>query len=92
MRHAFVLAEEQGKGSLAWERARAVVKVDGPIAELTDRLRPWALATAMREDCCDGRYSAYLVELDDEGQYDTYLALAFEDIIWFYGKEHAPVS
>jgi hypothetical protein len=54
--------------------------------------RRLALLDATQEDCRDGRYSAYLVELDDEGQYDTYLALAYEDIIWFYGTEHAPVS
>lgn len=67
-------------------------EVAGTVDDLTTGLRRWAIDTATREHCGDGRYSAYLVELDADDRYDTHGALAFEELLWFYGQEHVPAS
>ncbi|MPZ80621.1 MAG: hypothetical protein GEV28_09585 [Actinophytocola sp.] len=91
MRYGFVLAEERGGiGELKWDHTRAVLEVFGTVAELTARLRPWALEVITCERYSDGRYFAYLVELDDDGEFETYLAVAIEDVIWFYEQEYVP--
>ncbi|MFC4851929.1 hypothetical protein [Actinophytocola glycyrrhizae] len=92
MKHGYVLTEEQGTGSFTWDRTRARVEVTGDVTDLTEGLRTWAIETATREQYDDGRYSAYLVELDANSRYDTHNALAFEEILWFYGQEHVPAS
>lgn len=92
MKHGYVFTEEQGTGTLTWERVRAQEEVTGTVADLTDGLRAWAIATATREQCGDGRYSAYLVELDANGRYNTSRALEFEELLWFYGVEHVPAQ
>ena len=93
MRLGFVLTKEQGtNGWLGCERVQTVLEVSGTQDELTTRLRPWALDLVTRERCGDGRYFAYLVELEDDGEFDTYLALSMADIIWFYEREYVPAS
>lgn len=86
MRHGFVLTQEQA--GIAWERTTVVEETSA----LPDNLRPWALATLLRERCVDGRYYAYLVELDADNQFDTDSAVSTEEIIWFYEQEHVPAS
>lgn len=91
MRYGFVLAEERGgSGEVKWERTRTMLEVRGTVAELSARLRPWALEALTHERGNDGRYFAYLVELDDDGEFDTYLALSIEDVVWFYEQEYVP--
>ena len=90
MNHGYVFTEEHGTGTLTWERVRAQEEVTGEVADLTDGLRAWAIATATQQQCGDGLYSAYLVELDANGRYETRDALAFEELVWFYGVEHVP--
>lgn len=93
MRLGFVLTKEQGAyGRLGWEHVQTVLEVSGAPDELATRLRPWALDLVTRERCGDGRYFAYLVELDDDGKFDTYLALSMADVIWFYEQEYVPAS
>ena len=93
MRLGFVLTKEQGThGRLGWEHVQTVLEVSGSPDELAPRLRPWALDLVTRERGGDGRYFAYLVELDDNGEFDTYLALSMVDVIWFYEQEYVPVS
>ncbi len=60
--------------------------------ELAPRLRPWALAALLRERAEDGRYFAYVVELEHDDMFDTYRATAAEDVIWFYEQEHVPAT
>lgn len=91
MRLGYVLTKEQGTpGRFGWEHTHAVLEMAGTAAELTPRLRPWALDIVRQEQCGDGRYFAYLVELDDDGRFDTYHALSVEDVIWFYEQEYVP--
>jgi len=93
MGHGYVLTEEcGGRGRIGWESVRAVVPKSGEVTELTAGLRPWALDVVARERLGDGRYCAYLVELAADGTFDTYLALSFEDIIWFYEQEYVPAT
>lgn len=93
MRHAFVLTQGQGDvGHIAWQRTTVVEEQPGLPDDLTPRLRPWALATLLRDLRGDGRYFAHLVELDSDDQFDTYDALATEEVIWFHEQEHVPSS
>lgn len=92
MKYGYVFAEEHGTGTLTWERVRVRTEVTGTAGDLAAGLRAWAVATATREQCGDGRYSAYLVEPDDKGRYDTRHAVAFEELLWFYGEEHVPAG
>jgi hypothetical protein len=93
MRHGFVLTQGQGdSGHIAWERTTVVEEKSGLPDNLAADLRPWALATLLRERSMDGRYFAYLVELDSDTEFDTDSALSTEEVIWFYEQEHVPAS
>lgn len=89
----FVLTKEQGtSGIIMTERCLTVQELAGTPAELEPRLRSWAREYVQHNQCDDGRYFAYLVELDDDGGFDTYFALATEDLVWFYEQEYVPAS
>lgn len=91
MRFGFVLTKEQGESGLSgWARTIRVQETAGAEAELSEQLRPWALETVRRERGANGRCLAYLVELDENGDYDTYLAHTVEDLIWYYEQEYVP--
>jgi hypothetical protein len=91
MTHGFVLTQQQGDiGHVGWERTQAFISVTGSVEELTSRLRPWALETLSWLKYGNGIYIAYLVEVDADGGYDTYLSLEVEDIVWFYEQEYVP--
>jgi hypothetical protein len=66
--------------------------VAGASAELTAGLRPWLLAYLRSGPRDNGWYTGCLVATDEDGAYDTYLALAIEDVIWYWDEECAPVS
>lgn len=66
--------------------------VIGDQAMLTAGLRPWLLgflSTGSREG---GWYAASLVATNDDGHYDTYFAVAAEDVIWYWDEECVPLS
>jgi hypothetical protein len=92
MELGFVLTVDKGRpGELSWESKLAFEVVTGAQEELAARLRPWALQILRRDDVGNGHYFARLVALDEDRDYDPYLAEEVEDILWFYGVEHVPV-
>lgn len=69
MTYAFVLSEWHRYGG--WSRTHKVEAVTGSVDELTAQLRPWALEIISGERLNDGEYYANLVELDEDGDFDT---------------------
>lgn len=93
MSYGYVLTEECGGGGrLGFDKIQTFEPITGDPEELRAGLRAWTLATTAREGLGDGRYTGYLVELEDDGTFDTYLALCFEVIIWFYEQEYVPAT
>jgi hypothetical protein len=93
-RYAFVLTEwrTSGGSSIGWSSTIKVTEMAGPLDELRGRLRPWALETIASERLDNGKFTAHLVDLDDDGEFDLYLAEDIEDVFWFYGTEYVPAS
>jgi hypothetical protein len=53
-----------------------------------DGLRTWASGLLRSGDHEGGFYSAFLVEADEDGEFDTYHAIHVEDLVWFYESEY----
>jgi hypothetical protein len=70
----------------------ATLDVAGDLAVLTAGLRPWLLGYLSIGSREDGWYAGCLVTTDDDGHYDTYLAVAVEDVIWYWDEECVPLS
>jgi len=70
----------------------ATEDVAGAVADLTTGLRPWLLAYLSNGSRDNGWYTARLVTTDEDGCYDTYLALADEDALWYWDEECLPLS
>lgn len=66
--------------------------VTGSIDELIAGLRQWLLSILHEAPHADGWYLASLVERDENGAYDPYLATASADVLWFWGEECLPRS
>lgn len=66
--------------------------VTGPVGDLVTGLRSWLLARLGNGSWENGWYTGRLVAVNEDGTYDTYLAVATEDVVWFWDEEYTPRS
>ncbi|MCP2165703.1 hypothetical protein LX83_002561 [Goodfellowiella coeruleoviolacea] len=96
MKCGFVFARAHGIGNAyEWYETLKLEEVDArtwSTEELARRLRPWTLDLLRERKCGDGKYLGFLVELYEDNQFDTGIALAEEEVIWFYESEYLPVG
>lgn len=95
MANLYVLSEVRNPGrtwqwceTVATEAVEAGVAVDESITGL----RPWAWGLLRGGNHQGGFYHAFLVEADEDGEFDTYHAIHVEDLVWFYESEYVPVG
>jgi hypothetical protein len=88
------LCESKEQGSIGqWYEAKQLLDVDPSRTSMDDLkrgLRPWALAALTAERSRDGWYCAFVVELDQDGQFDAYSPIHDEDIVWCHETEYLP--
>ncbi|NUT50460.1 MAG: hypothetical protein HOV94_24605 [Saccharothrix sp.] len=65
---------------------------DVSVEALKGGLRAWALEELRSGRCADGLYHAYLVELDEQGEYDTYDPIDSDEVVWFNESEYVPAT
>ncbi|WP_447004947.1 hypothetical protein ACRAKI_36165 [Saccharothrix isguenensis] len=92
---AYVLCEVKNQGGVGqWERLvrRTPVDPNATPDELKSGVRLWALEQLSAGQCDGGLYGAYLVEVDQNGGYDTCAPIHVKDVVWFYESEYVPAD
>ncbi len=91
MANVYVLSEVLNPGR-TWQWCETVateaVEAGATVEESIAGLRPWASGVLRGGDHECGFYHAFLVEADEDGEFDTYHAIHVEDLVWFYESEY----
>ena len=96
MRLGFALCEVHNPDSIGeWYETKKLTEVDpaSSVDDLKRELRSWGLAALKAAHIYRfAWYCAFLVELDEEDAFDTYLSLHDENIFWSGDGELVPVD
>jgi hypothetical protein len=95
VRKAYLLCLVRGRGLGEWDYVVRLTPVDRPglpVDELKAGLRGWALEQLRAGRCVDGVYNAYLVDVDEDGEYDTSDPVDSDEVVWLNESEYVPVA
>ena len=90
MEYMYALTAQASTGYV-WKTV-ASQNVSGAMTELAKDLRTWAVAQLEATLHDNNLYIACLVDVDDDGNYDTYHSLAYADVLWWWDQDCTPTT
>jgi hypothetical protein len=91
MANMYVLSAVRNPGrTWQWCETVATKEVEAGVTdeESVAGLRPWASGLLRAGEHQGGFYHAFLVESDENGEFDTYHSMHVEDLVRFYESEY----